>query len=195
MNRHSKDDHLDCRSRPENQSRIIYLTGEFDEDQSKEVIEQLFELECQNISKDILFYIDSYGGDIDSFLAIHDAFGLLRCPVVTVCIGKAMSCGAMLLMSGTKGKRFITPNARVMTHQLWGAAAGSLSEMETNVKEARRLQDTLDQIFCAKTGMTLKQVKTLTGIDQYLTPKQTVDNHIVDFIINKPSDLYSRIKV
>ena len=194
MNRHPKDD-FDRRDRTGTQSRIIYLTGEFDEDQSKDVIEQLFELECENISKDILFYIDSYGGDIDSFLSIHDAFGLLRCPVATVCIGKAMSCGAMLLMSGTQGKRFITPNARVMTHQLWGAAAGSLSEMETNVKEARRLQDTLDQIFCEKTGMTIKQVKTLTGVEQYLTPKQSVENHIVDWIITKPSDLYSRIKV
>ena len=176
-------------------NRIIYLTGEFDEEKSKNTIERLFNLECQDITNDILIYIDSYGGEIDSFLAIHDAFGILRCQLATVCIGKAMSCGAMLLMSGTKGKRFITPNARVMTHQLWGVASGSLSEMETNVKEARRMQDTLEEIFKQRTGLTKKAVENLLSVEQYMTPQQAVDVHVVDHIVTKPSDLYSRIRI
>ena len=96
--------------------RIVYFKGKFTEDATHSVIQKLLEFELKDPLKDIVLYIDSYGGYVDSFLAIHDAIRLCRCDVATVCIGKAMSCGQMLLISGAKGKRFITLNSRVLMH-------------------------------------------------------------------------------
>ena len=178
-----------------NDHRIVYVSGELDEEKTKSFTERMIELECRNTQKDILVWIDTYGGAVDSFLAMYDVIKLMRCDVATVCIGKAMSCGAMLLMSGTKGKRFITRNARVMTHQIWGGAQGSLSEIETATKEMRRLQEQLEQIFHDQTGQTVKAVRKLMSDDNYLTPNEAKTAGIVDGVVNKPSDMYSRIKV
>lgn len=179
----------------ENEHRIVYVSGELDEEKTKTFTERLLDLECKNTSKDILVWIDTYGGAVDSFLAMYDVIRLMRCNVATVCIGKAMSCGAMLLMSGTKGKRFITPNARVMTHQIWGGAQGSLSEIETATKEMRRLQGQLEHIFHVQTKQTLPRVRKLMSIDNYLTPKEAREIGVIDHLVESPSDLYSRIKV
>jgi len=175
--------------------RIIYITGELDEDKGKIFTETLLNLEGKNFHKDILVWVDTYGGDADTFLSMHDAIRLMRCPVATICIGKAMSAGAMLLMSGAKGKRFITRNARVMTHQMWGAAHGTLSEMEIDIREQRRLQDLLESIFCQCTGLPMKRVQKLVAEDRYMTPQEAKRLGIVDWVVTKASDLYGVVNV
>ena len=97
------------------ESRIVFLSGDVDDAVAKDIVARLITLDFQNPAKDILLYIDSWGGDVYSFLSIHDAMKMLRCDVATVAVGKAFSCAAMILLSGTKGKRFTTPNSRIMT--------------------------------------------------------------------------------
>ena len=109
-------------------NRLIYMSGEFNERKAEHIVSKLLFFECVNPVKDILLIIDSYGGIVDSFVSIHDTINLLRCNVATCCIGKAMSCGQLLLISGAKGKRFITPNSRVMIHEFTAGSYGKLTD-------------------------------------------------------------------
>jgi len=131
-------------------NRIIYLTGTIDEPKAEAVITKMLQYESKNSEDDILFYIDSYGGMVDSFVSIHDTIKMLRCNVATICIGKAMSCGQMLLISGTKGKRFITPNSRVLIHQLSFGTEGKLKYIENNVKENQRMNKEVWEKYIVK---------------------------------------------
>jgi len=111
-------------------NRIVYMSGDFDETKAQYMITKLLSFESQDPTKDIIMYIDSYGGYIDSFIAIHDVIKMIRCDVATVCVGKAMSCGQMLLISGAKDKRFITPNSRVLIHELSSGRYGKVHELD-----------------------------------------------------------------
>ena len=179
---------------PIDEKRIIYLNGLFNEDKAKEVITKLLTFEAKDPTKDIILYVDSYGGYVHSFLAIHDAIKMLRCDVATVCLGKAMSCGQLLLMSGAKGKRFITPNSRVLVHQISSFAYGKLADMEVDVQESKELQKIVESMIVKYTNITVKRLKEIMSIDSYFSSKQTVELGIADYIITSPSVLYKNIK-
>jgi len=176
-------------------NRIIYMSGNFNEDKAKEIVTRMFELETRNPNDDILLYIDSYGGHVHSFLAIHDAMKMLRCDVATVCIGKAMSCGQMLLISGTKGKRFITPNSRVLIHQVSSVAYGKISDIELDISESKELQKILESMIIKYTKISSKELKSIMGFDSYFSAKQSLEMGLVDHIITSPNVLYKNIKV
>jgi ATP-dependent Clp protease protease subunit len=180
---------------PIDEKRIIYMNGVFDEDKAKDVITKLLKLESKDPTKDIILYVDSYGGYVHSFLAIHDAIQMMRCDVATVCLGKAMSCGQLLLMSGTKGKRFITPNSRVLVHQISSFAFGKLADMEVDIKESKELQKIIENMIVKYTKITAKKLKSVMEVDSYFSAKQAVELGIADYIITTPSVLYKRIKV
>ena len=147
--------------------RRIYFTGEVNEESSKTTIVNLLDLEAKDPLKDIIFYINSYGGIADDFIAIHDVIKMLRCRVITVCVGKAMSCSAYLLMSGNKDCRFITSNSRVMLHQLSGVPCGTLSEIENNVEQLKTQNDKIKKIVSEYTKITKKNIDRIFSKDSY----------------------------
>lgn len=177
-------------------NRIIYMSGEFNERKAEIIVSKLLQFECMNPSKDILLIIDSYGGAVDSFVSIHDTMKILRCNVATCCIGKAMSCGQLLLISGEKGKRFITPNSRVMIHEFTSGNYGKLSDVDITVKENKRLQKAIwETLNIRYTKLTKKKLDKMTGRDTFLTANECQENGFVDYIITEPSVLYKNINI
>ena len=177
-------------------NRIIYMSGEFNEHKAEMIISKMLTFECVNPSKDILLMIDSYGGSVDSFIAIHDIMRLLRCDVATCCIGKAMSVGQLLLVSGFKGKRFITPNSRVMIHEFTAGNYGKLSDLEITINENKRLQKAIWETLNIKyTKLTKKKLDDMIGRDTFLDSKECLEHGIVDHIITEPAVLYKNIDI
>ena len=176
-------------------NRIIYMNGIFDEVKAQGIISKLIEFECLDHKSDIIIFIDSYGGFADSFIAMHDVIKLLRCSVATVCIGKAMSAGQMLLISGTRGKRFITPNSRILVHQTSVFTMGKLSEIDNELEESHKIQKILESMILKYTKITKTQLKELMKKDSYLSAKEALELGIVDYIISDPSVLYSKVKI
>ena len=121
--------------------RVIFLTGEINDDVSDLISAQMFYLESADPKKEVFLYINSPGGSVTAGLAIYDTMQYIRCDVATVCLGQAASMGAVLLAAGKKGKRVAMPNARVMIHQPLGGAQGQASDMEIQVKEMSRLKN------------------------------------------------------
>jgi ATP-dependent Clp protease protease subunit len=177
-------------------NRIIYFSGAFNEEKAHQTISKLLEYECKDPTRDILLFVDSYGGYVDSFVAIHDTIKLLRCDVATCCVGKAMSCGQMLLISGTQGKRFITPNSRVMIHQIASASFGKLRDLEVDIEESKRLQkDVIDKLILKYTKIKPKQLKEIMVDDTFVTAKKALDLGVVDHIVTNPNILYKNINI
>jgi ATP-dependent Clp protease protease subunit len=177
-------------------NRIIYMGGEFNEHKAEMVVAKMLMLECMNPSKDILLFIDSYGGVVDSFVTIHDTMKLLRCDVATICVGKAMSCGQLLLVSGAKGKRFISPNSRVMIHEFTAANYGKLTDIEISVNENKRLQKVVwENLNLKYTKLTKDQLTKMRGRDTFLTAKECVKHGFVDHITTSPNVLYKNIDI
>lgn len=176
-------------------NRIIFLKGRVDEETAHAVISKLIDYEASDPFSDILIYIDSYGGYYDSLIAIHDAMKMCRCDVATICVGKAMSAGQMILMSGTKGKRFITPNSRVLMHPIRSGSFGNIHELDNDITETKRLQSILEKLSVKYSKMTKKQVEEKMKKDSYMSAEEALNLGIVDIIIKKPTDLYKNIKV
>jgi len=181
-----------------NNNRIIYLSGIIDDEKTKNVVSSIIRFEIQDPTKDILFYIDSTGGTVDGFIAMHDIIkNICRCDVATICVGKAMSSGMMLLISGTKGKRFITPNSRVLIHPISQFSVGktTVTQMETRAEETRRLQSFFESLIVKYTNMTKTQVKKYMTCDSFLDTKTCLEMGIIDYIIDNSNILYNNINI
>jgi ATP-dependent Clp protease protease subunit len=178
-----------------NASRRIYFTGNFNEDRSEKTIRSLLELEEKDPTKDILLYINSYGGSVDEYLAIHDTLKLLKCKVATICVGKAMSCGAMLLLSGCKGYRFITENSRVMLHEMSSITFGPVSTMANDLKEVKRLQELFKKLLLKYTNINATKYSSIMERDTYIDAKEAVKLGIVDKIVTDNLCLYKCLNI
>ena len=177
-------------------NRIIFLSGDFNEDKTKEVINLIIILEAKCPTKDILMYIDSYGGYVHSLLAIHDVIKhITRCDIATIGIGKQMSCGQMLLISGTKGKRFATPNSRILLHEISSMTFGKLHEQEIDIAETKKLQKIIEDMILKYTKITKHQLAKLMKVDSYISTPEALELGIIDNIIQKPTDLYKHPKM
>ena len=176
-------------------NRIIYVNGSFCEDQVKTIVENLFLFEMEDYRKDVTMFIDSYGGSIHSLLAIYDAMKLVRCDIATVTIGKAMSCGQMLLMCGTKGKRFATKHARILMHEMSGGSVGKLSEVEAHTEEMNRLNELLIDIIVENSKLKPKEVRNFLKNEVYMSPEDALKYGLIDHIVETHKDLYSKINV
>ena len=175
-------------------SRIIYFNAEFNQTSARSCIERLLVMDAESIDDDITILIDSNGGDVYSFFAIYDAITkLIHCDVATVCLGRAMSCGQMLLMSGTRGKRFITENSKVMMHQISSGTIGKISEMENHVQMVQNLMKSFEKIILKHSKIKKNELLKLMSRDTYLSAEEVIKYGICDHIIKKPSDLYSRL--
>ncbi|RYE81269.1 MAG: ATP-dependent Clp protease proteolytic subunit [Myxococcales bacterium] len=160
--------------------RIVFLGSDVNDDVANIIIAQFLFLESEDPDKDIQLYINSPGGVIYAGLAIYDTMQYVRCPVSTICLGHAMSMGAVLLAAGQKGRRFALPNARIMIHQPSGGARGQATDIEIQARETRYLKDTLVQILTDATGQPRERVYQDMERDFYMAPKEAKEYGLID---------------
>ena len=163
--------------------QIIFLNGEINDDMAESIIAQLLYLEAQEFEGDIRIYINSPGGVITAGLAIYDTMQCIKCNVATICVGQADSMAAILLASGTKGKRMAFPNARVMIHQPLGGAEGQASDIQIQAKEMNRAKNLLDDILVYHTGQPIEIIEKDTDRDFFLTAEKALEYGLIDKII------------
>lgn len=167
------------------ENRIVFLQGEIHTGNANEVVMKLLYLQSENRRKDVHFYLNSPGGDVIATLAIYDTMQMLSCPVATYCVGQAASGAAVLLLGGTKGKRFALPHARVMLHQPYGGVQGQISDIEIQAAEIQRAHDTLNDIIAQHTGQPLERIRKDTDRDFFLSAEEAKAYGIVDDILAK----------
>ena len=165
--------------------RIVFLTGEVNDEVSSLICAQLLFLEAENPDKEISFYINSPGGVVTAGLAILDTMNYIKCPVSTVCLGQACSMGSLLLTCGEKGRRFALPNARVMIHQPSGGFQGQATDMELHGKEILAINKRLNQIYVEQTGKTLKEIEAAMERDNFMTAEEALKFGLIDAVVHK----------
>jgi len=163
--------------------RIIFLTGPVYDQVASVICAQLLFLESDNPSKDISFYINSPGGVVSAGLAIYDTMQYVRSPISTLCIGQAASMGSLLLCAGAKGKRFATPNSRVMVHQPSGGAQGQASDIEIQAREILTLRKRLNEIYARHTGQELSAIEEKLERDSYMSAEEALAFGLVDQVV------------
>ena len=164
--------------------RIIFLGTPIDDVVANIVIAQLLHLESEDPDKDISIYINSPGGEITGLFAIYDTMQFVKCEVSTICLGQAASAAAVILASGTPGKRFVLPHSRVLIHQPHGGASGQAVDIEIQAKEIVRMRDALDEILAHHTGQDVDKVSKDTDRDFIMSATEAKDYGIVDEVIS-----------
>ncbi|MCA0227833.1 ATP-dependent Clp protease proteolytic subunit [Patescibacteria group bacterium] len=167
------------------EDRIIFLGEEVNEHTANVVVAQLLHLANEDPDKDIHLYINSPGGSVYDGLAIYDTMNFIKPNVATYGIGLQASMGAFLLSSGTKGKRHLLPNARVMIHQPSSGTQGKVTDQEISLKEAIELKEKLATMMAKNTGQKLAKVKADMERDFWMSANQAKDYGIVDQVIDK----------
>ena len=162
--------------------RIILLNGEIDDNLANSIVAQLLFLDSQN-HNDINIYINSPGGSITSGMAIYDTMNLVKSDISTICMGMCASMAAFLLSSGTKGKRYILPNAEVMIHQPLGGAQGQATEIKIAAERILKLKSNLNKILANNTNQPLEKIENDTERDYFLSSTEALNYGIVDKII------------
>ncbi len=165
--------------------RVVILSGEIDDNVASSIIAQLLFLEAEDPKKDIYLYINSPGGIVTSGFSIYDTMNYIKPDIATMCIGQAASMGAFLLSSGTKGKRYALPNARIMIHQPLGGAKGQASDIEIQAKEILHLKKTLNEIMAKNTSKSLKKIEADCDRDFFMSAKEAKDYGLIDEILGK----------
>ena len=168
--------------------RIIFLTGEVNDEVSSLVCAQLLFLESENPKKDIFLYINSPGGVVTSGMAMYDTMKYISCDVATLCIGQACSMGSFLLAGGTKGKRYSLPNSRIMIHQPSGGTNGTAADIEIQAKEILELRSRLNTILSEHTGQSIEKIAVDTERDNFMSSAQAVEYGIIDGVFRKRSE-------
>ena len=163
--------------------RIIFLTGQIYDEMAALICAQLLFLESEDSKKDISVYINSPGGVVTSALSILDTMRYIKCDVSTLCIGQACSAGSLLLSSGTKGKRYVLPNARVMIHQPSGGAQGQATDIEIHAREILNLRERLNQIYADNTGQDIETIGKAMERDRFMSAEDALEFGLVDKII------------
>jgi ATP-dependent Clp protease protease subunit len=152
------------------------------------VIQQLLYLQYENRNQEIHFYINSPGGSVTATLAIYDTMQFLECPIATYCMGMAASGAAILLASGTKGKRFCLPHAKVMIHQPWSQGiGGQASDVEIEMREIVKEKKRLNEILAHHTGRPMDQIEAETERNRYFTAQEAKEFGLVDDVLAKMS--------
>ncbi|MEX0867704.1 MAG: ATP-dependent Clp protease proteolytic subunit [Pirellulales bacterium] len=167
------------------ENRIIFLQGEIHDGNANQLVMQLLYLQSENRRKDINFYINSPGGSVTSTLAIYDTMQILSCPVATYCVGLAASGAAVLLLGGTKGKRYALPNSKVMMHQPSGGVGGQVSDIEIQADQIMKTREDLNKIIAGHTGQPLDKIAKDTNRDFYLSAPEAKQYGIVDEVLTK----------
>ena len=162
---------------------IIFLGFPITDDVANVVCAELIHLESENPEKDINIYINSPGGDINAMFAIYDTMSYIRPDINTICLGQAASAAAVLLASGTPGKRLALPHSRVIIHQPYSGAQGQASDVELAAKEIMRLKEALEGVLSRHTGQPIEKIQTDTDRDFVMTSEQAKEYGIIDEIL------------
>ncbi len=165
--------------------RIVFLSGEVNDESANLVIAQLLFLESENPDKDISLYINSPGGSVYAGLGIYDTMQFIKPDVQTICVGMAASMGAFLLAAGAKGKRYSLPNSRIMIHQPSGGSRGMASDIQIQAREIQDLKGLLNSILSERTGKPLDIVTRDTDRDYYMSPAEALEYGIIDRIYTR----------
>lgn len=163
--------------------RIVFLTGQIYDEMAALICAQLLFLESEDPKKDISMYINSPGGVVTSALSILDTMRYIKCDVSTLCIGQACSAGSLLLSSGTKGKRYVLPNARVMIHQPSGGAQGQATDIEIHAREILNLRERLNKIYADNTGQDIETINKAMERDRFMSAEDALEFGLVDKVI------------
>ncbi len=163
--------------------RIIFLGEPIDDAVANTLIAQLLFLDAENSKEDIKIYVNSPGGSVTSALALYDTIQHVKSDVATICLGQAASAAAVLLASGTKGKRYALPNARIMIHQVMGGVEGQQKDIEIQAKEISRIKDQINLILSKHTGQTAKKIETDSDRDNFMSAEEAKKYGLIDKII------------
>ncbi len=169
--------------------RIIFLTGEVNDEVSALVCAQLLFLEAEDPKKDIFLYINSPGGVVTSGMAMYDTMQYISCDVNTLCIGQACSMGSLLLAGGAKGKRFALPNARIMIHQPSGGFRGQATDIEIHAKEILDMKKRLNQIYANHTGKKINVIEAAMERDNFMNPQEAKKFGLIDHVVTSRNDI------
>lgn len=172
--------------------RIIFIGTPVDDVVANITVAQLLYLQSEDATKDINLYINSPGGSIYAGLAIYDTMQWLQPDVSTVCMGMAMSMGAVLLASGEHGKRYCLPNSTMLIHQPLGGAEGQAADIEITAREILRLRRNLYEILSQHTGQTIERIMQDSDRNYYLDARQAVEYGLVDDILARGEDIVTR---
>ncbi|HEX2287148.1 MAG TPA: ATP-dependent Clp protease proteolytic subunit [Gaiellaceae bacterium] len=163
--------------------RIVFLGTPIDDAVGNLIMAQLLHLESEDPDKDINLYVNSPGGDITSLFAIYDTMQYIKPDVSTICMGQAASAAAVLVLAGTKGKRYALPHSRILLHQPHGGAQGQAVDIEIQAKEITRYRKLLEELIAEHTGQSLEKVAKDTDRDYILTADEAVEYGVVDEVI------------
>ena len=169
--------------------RIVFVSGEVNDEMANAVCAQLLFLESQDPEKEIYMYINSPGGSVTAGMAIYDTMQFIAPPVATMCMGQAASMGAFLLAGGAKGMRYALPNSRIMIHQPSAGTQGQITDMELHVKEGLRLKKNLNRILAENTGNSEKAVAAACERDNFMSPEEALKFGIIDRILTSRRDV------
>lgn len=162
--------------------RIIFLTGQVEDQMANLIVAQLLFLESESPDKDIFLYINSPGGSVTAGMSIYDTMNFIKPDVSTVCVGQAASMGAFLLSGGAKGKRYCLPNSRVMIHQPLGGFQGQASDFEIHAKEILSIKEKLNRLMAEHTGQPYEVIAGDTDRDNFMSADEAVDYGLVDAV-------------
>ena len=165
------------------EERIIFLAGPVTDMNANVVIAQMLYLASKDSKRDIKLYINSPGGSVTAGLAIYDTMQYLKCPVSTICVGLTASMAAVILASGTKGKRFSLPNAEILLHQVAGGMQGQAADIEITAKQILKMKEKLNKILSFHTGQAISKVEKDTDRDFYLTAEEAKKYGLIDEVI------------
>ncbi|MAY37476.1 MULTISPECIES: ATP-dependent Clp endopeptidase proteolytic subunit ClpP [Spongiibacter] len=167
--------------------RVIFCVGPVEDHMANLIVAQMLFLESENPDKDIHLYINSPGGSVTAGLSIYDTMKFIKPDVSTMCIGQAASMGAFLLSGGTKGKRYILPNARTMIHQPSGGAQGQATDIDIHAREILIIRERLNQLMAEHTGQDYETISRDTERDNFMNAQQSCDYGLVDQVITSRS--------
>ena len=167
--------------------RIIFLTGQINDNVSSLITAQLLFLEAEDPKKEIYLYINSPGGLVTAGLGIYDTMQYIKPEISTLCIGQAASMGSFLLAAGTKGKRFSLPNSRIMVHQPSAGFQGQATDIEIHANEVLSLKKRLNDIYPKHTGKTSEEINTALERDNFMTADVAKSFGLIDEVVEKRS--------
>jgi ATP-dependent Clp protease protease subunit len=163
--------------------RIVFLGTEIDDEVANIIIAQLLFLDSEDPDKDIMMYINSPGGVVTAGLALYDTIQLLHCDLATYCMGQAASLASFLLATGTRGKRFALPHARVMIHQPLAGFRGQTTDIEIHAREILRARDTINELYAKHTGQPVERINRDTERDNFMSPEEAKAYGLIDQIL------------
>ena len=163
--------------------RIIFLTGQINDNVASLITAQLLFLEAEDPKKEIFLYINSPGGLVTAGLGIYDTMQYVKPDISTLCIGQAASMGSFLLSAGTKGKRFSLPNSRIMVHQPSGGMQGQVTDIEIQTNEIKKTKLKLNEIYSKHTGKKLSEISSIMERDKYFSADEAIKFGLIDKVV------------